>query len=193
MAPLVETRTIGHALLTEPRHHLGARAHRPEQARPPARAAYGFVAQTRVAGQHAAGDHAPGAQHARHLGDCPARGGEAVQTGEGDHQVHRAVRERQGADVGHPRHDLVGDAALAGGGHGAVQHRLGDVGGEIGDALPGPQAAQRDPAATRDIEDHGTAGSEPISAAASYRRRRSLPTATRQPRPPTNGCSTDQS
>ena len=55
----------------------------------------------------------PEPQHARHLGDRPARVGEAVQAGERDDQVHRTVRERQGPHVGQPRLDLLGHPARA--------------------------------------------------------------------------------
>ena len=86
------------------------------------------------------------------------RRGEAVQAGEGDDHVDRTVVERQRLDVRQPRHHLVGDAAPPGCGDRAVEHRLRDVGGEVGQALPGSQAPQSDTAAARDVEHHRARG-----------------------------------
>ena len=120
---------------------------------------------------HAAGDHPAGPEHARHLRDRASRVGEAVQAGERHDQVHRTVRERQGFHVGQPRLDLLGNPTRTRGRHGAVEHGLGDVGGEV---LRRPA-----PAAVRAAPRHPRTG---------RRARPSPPAACRsRPRPRTGG------
>ena len=85
----------------------------PSRPAAPADPAQRLVAPAGVVEQRAAGEHPAGAQHPGHLGDGAPRVGEAVQPGEGDDQVELAVGERQGADVGEPGLDLVGDPARA--------------------------------------------------------------------------------
>ena len=96
-----------------------------------------------------------------------------------------SVGERQLAHVGGARLHLVGDSAGA-----AASIVRSSMVGEMSAATyetpcPGSQAAQRDPAAAGDVEDPGTRlGCRPISAAASYSSRRSLPIPSRHSAPP---------
>ena len=110
------------------------------------------MVQPGVVEQRAAGQHPAGLEHPHHLDHRPRRVGEAVQPGERDDQVERAVLERQVADVGEPRPHLVGHTTPLGGAHRPVEHGLGDVGGDVLHALAGLQPAQRDAAAARDVE-----------------------------------------
>jgi hypothetical protein len=66
--------------------------------------------------------------------------------------VELLVRERQRRHVGQDRLDLGSDVAAPRGGHRPVQHRGGDVGRDVADALPAAQAAQGHPAAARNVQ-----------------------------------------
>ena len=138
--------------LGEPGVDVGAAGAGAEQAGEAADLAHGQVAQAGVGQQRAAGQDTAGVQHPGHLEDGAVRVGEAVQAGEGDDEVELTVGERKVPHVGEHRLDLGHDVALASDAHGAVQHRLGDVRGDVPDPLAGPQASQRHPTAGRDVE-----------------------------------------
>ncbi len=144
---------VNDALLSEPRHELGARAHRPQHADPPAESSDPFVTCAGVGGDHAARHDATGAQHPRHLGDRRSGRGEAVQPGEGDDQVDRPVVQRQRRRR-RPGRGTTWSATprLRAAASVLVEHRLRDVGGEVGHALPWAQATKSDTAAARYVE-----------------------------------------
>ena len=95
--------------------------------------------------------------------------------------------------VGDQRLDLVGDAPLGGGRHGALEHRGRDVGGHEVEALAGADPPQRDPAAAGDVE-HPGAGGQPADLGGGVVQLAEVAAGAEPPqRPPTRSCSTSQS
>src|SRR5205085_7510111 len=66
-----------------------------------------------------------------------------------------AVGERKRPDVGEDRLDLGGDVPLTRDADGPVEHRLGDVRGDVPDPLPGAQAPEGGAATHRYVEHRG--------------------------------------